>query len=132
MGADGSAGTILLIDDDAEVRNLVELVLSSQGFLVLTARDRDTAMEILDRHPAPIDLVIADMLLPEVSGYETARELRQRIPHTQILFMSAYAEGDLIQACTSELGAAFIDKPFRPAQLVAKVREMLATRSPGD
>jgi CheY-like chemotaxis protein len=89
-------------------------------------------MEILDRHPAPIDLVIADMLLPEVSGYETARELRQRIPHTQILFMSAYAEGDLIQACTSELGAAFIDKPFRPAQLVAKVREMLATRSPGD
>jgi two-component system cell cycle sensor histidine kinase/response regulator CckA len=121
----GSA-TILLVEDDDQVRSFVRTMLAHEGYRVVEARN---GLEGYQRGTEPgvrFDLLISDMLLPELSGYDLAVRLREVNPGLKILFMTGYVEGEIVQRCVSELNATFLDKPFQPAVLRTRVRETLA------
>lgn len=115
-------GTILLVEDDEQVRGFVRTLLVKDGYKVLEAADGMEGLEVAARHEGPIDLLVSDMLLPELSGFDLAQQLQPRYPNMKVLFMTGYVEGDIVQRCTVELGASFLDKPFQPNVLLSHVR----------
>ena len=93
---------------------------------MLDARTGNEALRMAAEHEGSIDLLLADMLLPEVSGFEVASQLRASHPAVKVLFMTGWVEGEIVQRCVSELNAAFLDKPFQPAKLRETEKEILA------
>ena len=117
--------TILLIEDEPLVRDLALEVLSSRSYRVLTARDGEEALSIARAHPTEIHLTVTDVVLPAMSGKEVARRLRETRPGLKVLFMSGYAEEQVVHRGVVEEDAAFLAKPFTPAALTEKVRLVL-------
>jgi PAS domain S-box-containing protein len=117
--------TILLIEDEPLVRDLTVEVLSSRHYNVLTARDGEEALAIASAHPAPIHLAVTDVVLPAMSGKEVARRLRESRPGLKVLFMSGYAEEQVVHRGVVEKDVAFLAKPFTPAALTQKIRGVL-------
>jgi PAS domain S-box-containing protein len=117
--------TILLIEDEPLVRDLTVEVLSSRHYNVLTARDGEEALAIASAHKAPIHLAVTDVVLPAMSGKEVARRLRESRPGLKVLFMSGYAEEQVVHRGVVEKDVAFLAKPFTPAALTQKVRGVL-------
>jgi CheY-like chemotaxis protein len=120
--------TILLIEDEPLVRDLALEVLSSRSYRVLTARDGEEALAIAKTHPAEIHLTVTDVVLPAMSGKEVARRLRETRPEVKVLFMSGYAEEQVVHRGVVEEDVAFLAKPFTPAALSEKVRLVLSER----
>ena len=120
-----SAGTVLLVEDDEQVRGFITSLLKGDGYHVIEAGTGSEGLDMAQRHTGEIDLLLSDMLLPEVSGYDLAQQLQPRFPQMKVLFMTGYVEGDIVQRCVGELGAAFLDKPFPPQVLLSKVRNVL-------
>ncbi|HET7826287.1 MAG TPA: response regulator, partial [Anaeromyxobacter sp.] len=121
--AGGGGETILLVDDEDDVRSLIEYVLELDGYRVLSARDGPGALELARGAPA-IDLLLTDVLMPEMGGPELARSLgRSDLP---VIFMSG------LDACRAGGGAlteaAFLQKPFTPEELTTAVRDALERR----
>ncbi len=128
--ASGSGGeTILLIEDEPLVRDLAFEVLSSRSYRVLTARDGEEALSIARAHPTEIHLTVTDVVLPAMSGKEVARRLRETRPGLKVLFMSGYAEEQVVHRGVVERDVAFLAKPFTPAALTEKVRLVLEARN---
>ena len=128
-GGSGKGGeTILLIEDEPLVRDLALEVLSSRSYRVLTARDGEEALSIARVHPAEIHLTVTDVVLPAMSGKEVARRLRETRPGLKVLFMSGYAEEQVVHRGVVEEDVAFLAKPFTPAALAEKVRLVLDPR----
>jgi two-component system, cell cycle sensor histidine kinase and response regulator CckA len=121
----GPKGNVLLVEDDDQVRSFVRMLLTSNGYRVLDASTGTEGLEIAERQDAEIDLLLSDMLLPELSGYDLAQKVLELRPQTKILFMTGYVEGEIVQRCISELGASFLDKPFQPATLLTRVQEAI-------
>ncbi|MGA9390276.1 MAG: PAS domain S-box protein [Candidatus Sulfotelmatobacter sp.] len=122
--AAGGSETILLVEDEESVRQLVRETLESRGYHVLEAIDGNTALNIAAGHPEKIHLVITDVVMPGLSGPELVQQLLQARPGTQVLYLSGYAE----DAFTNPLPAgsqAFLQKPFTLQSLSRKVREVL-------
>jgi DNA-binding response OmpR family regulator len=117
--------TILLIEDEPRVRDLAFEVLSSRSYRVLTARDGEEALSIARAHPMEIHLTVTDVVLPAMSGKEVARRLRETRPGLKVLFMSGYAEAQVVHRGVVEEEVAFLAKPFTPAALTEKVRLVL-------
>jgi PAS domain S-box-containing protein len=117
--------TILLIEDEPLVRDLALEVLSSRSYRVLTARDGEEALAIARTHPSEIHLTVTDVVLPAMSGKEVARRLRETRPSLKVLFMSGYAEEQVVHRGVVEEDVAFLAKPFTPAALTEKVRLVL-------
>ncbi len=84
--------TILLVDDETHVRELVAQLLQASGYTVLAAADPAAALELSDRHPGPIDLLLTDVMMPEMSGQELCQRLMNLRPRTRVLYMSGYAD----------------------------------------
>jgi PAS domain S-box-containing protein len=125
-GESASGGeTILLIEDEPLVRDLALEVLSSRSYRVLTARDGEEALSIAKNHPSEIHLTVTDVVLPAMSGKEVARRLRETRPRLKVLFMSGYAEEQVVHRGIVEEHVAFLAKPFTPAALSEKVRMVL-------
>jgi CheY-like chemotaxis protein len=124
--------SILLVEDDEQVRGLIRTLLTSDGFRVIEARNGAEGLRLGEEHAGGIDLLLSDMLLPELSGYDLAARLRERYPDLKIVLMTGYIEGEIVQRCLSELGAAFLDKPFAPATLRQLVRDTLQLSSATD
>ena len=119
-------GTILLVEDEEGLRALNARGLASRGFTVLEAGNGVEAIEVLEKADKPVDLVVSDVVMPEMDGPTLARELRVRNPGLKIIFVSGYAE-DAFQRNLPEHGQfAFLPKPFTLKQLVAAVKETLA------
>jgi two-component system, cell cycle sensor histidine kinase and response regulator CckA len=119
-------GTILLVEDEEGLRALNARGLASRGYTVLEAGNGVEAIDILDKSGRPVDLVVSDVVMPEMDGPTLARELRSRNPSLKIIFVSGYAE-DAFQKNLPEHGQyAFLPKPFTLKQLVAAVKETLA------
>lgn len=113
---------ILIVDDDADIRNVLHLLLNSQYFIG-EAPDGPSAIAYMKAH-ADVDLVILDVMMPGLSGYEVCQELR-RFSNAPILFLTAKsAEADLLSAYGSG-GDDFLSKPFSHAELIAKVNSLL-------
>src|SRR5579864_4970804 len=120
-------GTILLVEDEEGLRALNARGLASRGYTVLQASNGVEAMEVLEKVEGKIDLVVSDVVMPEMDGPTLLRELRKRSPDLKIIFVSGYAE-DAFQKHLPADGQQFdfLAKPFTLKQLVAKVKETMA------
>ncbi len=117
--------TLLLAEDEEVVRNIIRTVLGSNGYEVMEARDGREALEIADRHKGPIDLLLTDVIMPEISGKDLASCLVEKYPEAKVLFMSGYTENAIVHHGVLDAGTAFLQKPFRVEALAQKVRELL-------
>ncbi len=117
--------TILVVEDDVRVRDLVCLILRKAGYIVLEAVSGPQAMQLSAQHTGTIQLLLTDMVMPEMSGSELAARLKLERPHLKILYMTGYPERTIKRAVGSEAQPDFIQKPFTPAMLTTKVRAVL-------
>jgi hypothetical protein len=107
------------------VRNLACRGLRDHGYTVIEARNGAQALFYITKHPGTIDLVISDVVMPEMGGRELARRLVEHSPGLPVLFMSGYTGDDVVHRGLLEPGAPFQQKPFTPVGLATKVRAML-------
>ncbi len=126
------AGTILLVEDERSVRTLARRVLEGRGYTVLEAEDGGSAMQLSQGHEGPIDLLLTDVVMPELSGPELAERLLPHRPETRVLYTSGYTDHAILRAAVWESGANFLQKPFTPDTLVQKVQEVLDSQLPSD
>ena len=117
--------TILLVEDDAAVRELVRSLLSAQGYRVLATQNADDLRKICEEHDGQIHLLVTDMVLPGTSGREIAKQVTLLRPQIKVLFMSGYTDDSLVQSHGFEKSMAFLQKPFSAVFLATKVREVL-------
>jgi two-component system cell cycle sensor histidine kinase/response regulator CckA len=123
---DTGQGTVLLVEDEKDLRHLNARGLSSRGYTVLQAGNGVEAIDILEHHDGKIDLVVSDVVMPEMDGPALLKELRQRKPDLKIIFVSGYAE-EAFAANEPQGQYAFLAKPFELKTLVAKVKETMAS-----
>ncbi len=127
IGADLTGeGIILLVEDEEGLRALNARGLASRGYTVLEAGNGVEAIEVLEKSDKPVDLVVSDVVMPEMDGPTLARELRIRNPGLKIIFVSGYAEDAFQKNLPEHSQFAFLPKPFTLKQLVAAVKETLA------
>lgn len=124
---EGGQETILLVEDNDAVREVVATVLQEHGYHVLQAADGIQALAIAENLQGPLHLLLTDVVMPGMNGVELAQQVRQRLPEVKVLYTSGYTESTLGQHDISQEGTAFLAKPYRPSQLVSKVRELLDT-----
>jgi two-component system cell cycle sensor histidine kinase/response regulator CckA len=123
---DTGQGTILLVEDEKDLRHLNARGLSSRGYTVLQAGNGVEAIEVLEQHDGKIDLVVSDVVMPEMDGPALLKELRRRKPELKVIFVSGYAE-EAFAANKPEEKFSFLAKPFELKTLVAKVKETMAS-----
>jgi PAS domain S-box-containing protein len=121
-------GTILLVEDQASVRGLIKRVLLSSGYHVIEARRGRQALALPDSQVRSIDLLITDVVMPGMSGSELAARLTARRKGLRVLFISGYAPNAILHQGILEPGVAFLQKPFSPAQIAARVGEILSAK----
>jgi two-component system cell cycle sensor histidine kinase/response regulator CckA len=117
--------TILLVEDEEQVRVVAAQALRRQGYRVLPAQHAGEALLLCERFPDKIDLLVTDVVMPQMSGPELARRLDTVRPDLKVLFMSGYTDDSIIRHGVVELEFAYIQKPITPATLTKKVREVL-------
>ncbi len=125
----GGAETILVVEDQVEVRQLAVEVLRSYGYQVLEAANGGDALLLCERNSAPIHLMVTDVIMPGMTGRELAQRLQQIRPDTKVLYISGYAAEVIANKGILEHGVAYLPKPFAPNSLARKVREVLGNRS---
>jgi CheY-like chemotaxis protein len=118
--------TILLVEDEVEVRSLMYRVLTQYGYTILEAANGNEALELCKQYADSIDLVITDLIMPQMGGPEMVKKLNELRPEAKVLFMSGYTDRVLGQQGFLEDYKTFMQKPFTPLALVQKVREVLA------
>ena len=118
--------TILLVEDQAEVRNLVRRVLEARGYHVLVAASGHDALRLTVQHAAPIDLLVTDVVMPGMSGREVALLLAPAHPKMKVLYLSGYSDESIDPLGLLDPGAAFLSKPFTAEALARKIRDVLA------
>ncbi len=123
--APGGSETVLLVEDEENVRRIARLALESYGYTVLAAENGREAMNITDRFGRVIDLVVTDIVMPEMSGPQLVAKIRSRYPTLQTLFISGYANDLADHEAVVRTSAAYLLKPFSPRQLASKVRRIL-------
>jgi PAS domain S-box-containing protein len=128
-GQERGTETILLVEDQPQVRELARMALSEKGYTVLVASSPKDAESACARHSAEIHLLLTDLIMPGITGRELAKRLTARHPKMRVLYMSGYTYGITTQTGVQrgmlEDGVAFLQKPFTPSALSEKVREVL-------
>jgi two-component system cell cycle sensor histidine kinase/response regulator CckA len=117
--------TVLVAEDDGEVRMLARESLENNGYRVLDAGNGEEALKICREHSGGIDLLLTDLIMPQMSGRELAEHIRLHCPRISVLYMSGYTDDSVIRRGVLEAGLPFIQKPFSTQALVRKVREVL-------
>ncbi|WP_394826459.1 ATP-binding protein [Pendulispora albinea] len=117
--------TVLLAEDERELRRGVAEVLRECGYRVLEARSPEEALAMAEQNPETIDLLITDVIMPKMGGGELAQRVMATRPRIRILFMSGYAPDAAIHGTLFEAGATLLVKPFLPDELARKIREVL-------
>jgi CheY-like chemotaxis protein len=120
-----ASGTVLLIEDEDSVRALVRHVLTGCGYAVIEARGGEEAVELASAHRDRLDLLVSDVVLPDLGAREVAERVTVSHPEAKVLFVSGYTPDAVARHGGPEAGAAFLQKPFAPATLAAKVRELI-------
>jgi CheY-like chemotaxis protein len=117
--------TVLLVEDEEIVRRLVLDILQGSGYHVLEARRGSEAIELCQRHPDPIHLMLTDVVMPQMSGRELANRVAPLRPEMKVIYMSGYTDDAIVHHGVLDANTAFLQKPFTPDALVRKLREAL-------
>jgi two-component system, cell cycle sensor histidine kinase and response regulator CckA len=117
--------TILLVEDDEAVRQVLARFLRLRGFIVLEARNGEAALDQAGAYAAPIDVVVSDVAMPRMSGTELVHQLRGWFPSLRVLFISGYPDSARMVSGLQDAATAFLAKPFEIEQLERNVRELL-------
>jgi CheY-like chemotaxis protein len=120
--------TILLAEDEESLRRLTRNTLEFCGYKVLEAKDGVEALEVSDRHAGPIDLLLTDIMMPEMGGRALAQELLRRRPNVRLVYMSGYTGEAVGTRGSVDAGSFFLPKPFMRETLKSKIREALDRR----
>ena len=118
----GGQATILLAEDEPLLRELGETILSQAGYTVIALHRRSELESLFEEHERRVDLLLTDIVMPEMSGQEIAAAVRRRWPKVHVIYMSGYSADDLKDM---DQRSGFLQKPFTPAELMAKVEKML-------
>ncbi len=118
-------GTVLLVEDEDAVRSFAARALGQRGYHVLEASTGTEALEVFNAHEGEVDLVVSDVVMPEMDGPTLLKELRQQRPDLKIIFMSGYAEDAFRRNLTEKEDFMFLQKPFDLKQLAAAVKAAL-------
>jgi two-component system cell cycle sensor histidine kinase/response regulator CckA len=121
--------TVLLVEDEESLRELVGELLEANGYHVLVAEDPTKAIQTAERHEGVIHLLLTDVLMPGMNGRELAQRVKERRPDIRVLYMSGHTEDSIAQSGLVEPGALLISKPFTQESLARKLREALGPRS---
>ena len=113
--------TILLAEDEQQIRDLLKMTFEEAGYPLLIATDGAEALEIARNHAGKIDLLVANVQMPGMTGPDLAKELRRSRPDLRILLISGYSQGILML----DQGWNFLKKPFLPSAIIAKVKDVL-------
>jgi len=136
---EGHMATILLVDDEPDVRDLARDVLAPQGYRILEAGNAEEALRVAREHGEPIDLLLTDVVMPGLHGHELAAQLQGQRPGLKVLYMSGFslarAQHEMLETRAGlEPGSPILPKPFSADALIKKVSELLgrpsAPRSP--
>ncbi|HXA95704.1 MAG TPA: response regulator [Candidatus Dormibacteraeota bacterium] len=122
--------TILVVDDENQVRALARDILLGAGYRVLEAEDGEQALRVVEEHPGPVHVLVTDVMMPGINGKELADRLGAAYPDMKIIFMSGRAAEVISDAGVLIPVDAFLAKPFTVDRLLNKVRERLEYRSP--
>jgi signal transduction histidine kinase/CheY-like chemotaxis protein len=117
--------TVLLVEDESAVRSLARRVLERSGYTVLEAATPGVALVMAEKHREDIDLVLSDVVMPELSGPQLVAKISQICPDAQVLFISGYTDDEVIGRGLSEPGLMLLPKPFSAQELVDRVRQAL-------
>jgi two-component system cell cycle sensor histidine kinase/response regulator CckA len=116
---------ILITEDEESLRTLTTRMLEQRGYSVIAAASAEHAIELVEQQPDEIDLLLTDLVMPQMSGRRLADWVRERSPSMRVLFMSGYADEAVTESGALEHGAAFLEKPFSGDDLAQKVRQTL-------
>ncbi|HEV8380827.1 MAG TPA: response regulator [Gemmatimonadales bacterium] len=117
--------TVIVVEDMAAVRAVTCEMLKRFGFTVYEAADGITALQIVEQLTGPIDLLLTDVVMPDINGRDLAARFQQLRPHMKVLFMSGYTDDAVVRHGILQEGIAYLQKPFTPTSLVRRVREVL-------
>jgi nitrogen-specific signal transduction histidine kinase/CheY-like chemotaxis protein len=118
--------TVLLAEDQASIRNTLREFLESKGYKVLEEQNGSAALDLAKHHPGPIDVLVTDVIMPQIRGLELAKRVTELRPDICVIFMSGYSEDALLDnRLLSEGTTTLIQKPFDPEDLALKIRELL-------
>lgn len=117
--------TILLVEDDEAVREVAARTLGRFGYRVLSAGEGTDALRVVEEKGEEIDLLLTDIMMPGMNGVELGMEVARRKPGIKVFYMSGYADQELVRQGLLEPGTTFLQKPFTPRQLAARIRAIL-------
>jgi CheY-like chemotaxis protein len=120
-----SQGTVLVVDDEPDVRAMISRTLREEGYRVWEAGTADEALAAMPRHGVPLDLLVTDVVMPGMGGKELANQLRKLYPAVGVLFTSGHPDHVVYQHGLLERGQPFLQKPYSPDILVARMRQLL-------
>jgi DNA-binding NtrC family response regulator len=126
---EGILAAVLLVDDDNDVRSVIAAALAGMGHGVMEASGGLEALEIIDRKE-PLDLLLTDVVMPGLHGFNLARMAILRRPSIRVLYMSGYAEGDVVTRDNGPRYGKLLGKPLRPDMLKLEVEQALARPPP--
>ncbi len=124
--------TILVVDDDANIRRLIADVLTALGYTCLSAADGDEALEIGKKQMAAIDLLLTDVVMPGMNGRALAEAMKALKPGLRVVFMSGYTENTITHYGILDQGLHYLAKPVTPPELARKIRSVLDADEPED
>jgi two-component system cell cycle sensor histidine kinase/response regulator CckA len=125
VAAASGSETILLAEDEEALRRLSARILEQRGYTVIAAETATEAVRIAERNGRTIDLLLTDVVMPELSGAALAERVSELLPDIRVLFMSGYADDVVTRNGSLTEGSGFLEKPFSANELATKVRETL-------
>jgi two-component system, cell cycle sensor histidine kinase and response regulator CckA len=129
VNAVGGIETILIVEDETSVRELIRRMLEELGYKTITAENPQHAIDICGQFGDKINMLLTDVVMPEMNGEELSREVRKLIPNTPVLFISGYTDSKFIKYETLESLGGFLQKPFNKESLAQKIRAQLEKKT---